>query len=173
MTTRTLSLNNTRWRLLNHLANADGTQVRATTLLDTQDGSTDDLRWLGESQLVYTSLVGRLTPRLDLVEHLTHHGSTVVLGLKLNHRGRGVVEQPQNRVLRFLGEQTSHRSPLHFLLERTGTDVELAAGLCRRRLFTATVRSSGEQVTGDDLAKLPAKTVNVRITPKGRAYLPF
>ncbi len=102
-----------------------------------------DLRWLGDSDLVTTSMTGRGT-RLDLCEHLDHDGSPAAVAVKLNARGRRAVRAPQNRVLRRLAEATSGELELHTLMADTGTDEQTVAGLGHRDLLTVSVRATGE-----------------------------
>lgn len=166
-----LTITAIRWRLLNKLGDAGATPMRAMELLDSQDGTDDDLRWLGENDLVVATIIGRTT-RLDLVEHLTHHGTVMVLGLRLNGRGRRTLGAWQNRVLQHLFT-TGRRMPLRTLMANAAADVSNIAILCRRRLLTVAVRATGEVITADDLRLLPAATLTVKLTDKGRTYLPL
>jgi hypothetical protein len=167
-----LTITAIRWRLLNRLGTAGAIGIRASELLDSQDGTDEDLQWLSRNELVVATLIGRTT-RLDLLEHLTHHGSTTVLNLRLNARGRKVLQAWQNRVLQQLFTTASRRMPLRTLLANTGVDASAVAILCSRRLLTVAVRATGEQLTAADVTLLPPATLTVRLTDKGRTYLPL
>jgi hypothetical protein len=166
-----LTITAIRWRMLNKLGEAAAVPMRAMELLDSQDGTTEDLRWLGENDLVVATIIGRIT-RLDLVEHLDHHGSAMVLGLRLNARGRRTLGAWQNRVLLNLST-AGRRMPMRTLLAQASADVSNIQNLCRRRLLTVATRSTGETIAADDIALLPAATLVVKLTDKGRTYLPL
>jgi hypothetical protein len=167
--TSTLTLTASRWRLLNALA-AVKKPVGAAGLLAEQDAPAGDLHWLAEADLTAARVPG-LEVRLDLAEHLAQGGTPAAVAVKLNTRGRRALQAPQNRVLRQLAGIPG-AYVLAVLLEHTGVDRDVVAGLCRRALLSAAVRSSGEPLTADDLVLLPAETVTVQLTAKGRDHLP-
>jgi hypothetical protein len=166
--TNTLTLTDSRWRLLNALDNAV-VPANAAVLADEQDAHTSDLRWLAEMDLVTTGIPNSGVS-LDLIEHLDNGGAPGAVALSLNARGRKAVQAPQNRVLRLLEDTGDMR--LGILLTGTGCDVEFIAGLARRALVTAVVRATGEPLGADDIGLLPPPTVTMRLASRGWAYLP-
>jgi hypothetical protein len=169
--TATLQLSAARWRLLNQLNDAGATASNAAALLAAQDATTDDLRWLADNDLVAATVTGR-TARLDLSEHLEHDGSPAAVAVKLNARGRRAVRAPQNRLLRRLAGPGTGGLALHTLLADTGTDEQAVAGLGCRGMVAATVSATGAALNAADVALLPAATVTVRLSVKGRTHLP-
>lgn len=169
--TAPLAMTGTRWRLLNALHDAS-TPLRAATLLSDQDATDDDLRWLAEAELVFTTFFGREV-RLDLLEHLAHHGSTMVIALRLNSRGRRAIGAWQNRVLRTLFAASGHKMSLRKLLEDAAIDASQAEILCRGKKITVAVRATGEVLAADDMRLLPVGTLTAKLTAKGRTYLPL
>ena len=166
-----LTITAIRWRLLNKLGESGATPMRGIELLDGQDGTDEDILWLGENDLVVATIFGRTT-RLDLVEHLTHHGTVMVLGLRLNARGRRTLGAWQNRVLLHLFT-ASRRMPLRTLMANAAVDVSNIQILCRRRLLTVAVRATGEVLPAEEVPLLPPATLTVKLTDKGRTYLPL
>jgi ADP-ribosyltransferase exoenzyme len=88
----------------------------------------------------------------------------------LNARGRRAVRAPQNRLLRLLA--TAGPLGLHTLMADAGVDTQAVSSLGHRALVAAAVAATGAPLTPDDLGLLPAPTVTVRLTDKGRTYLP-
>jgi hypothetical protein len=166
--TSTLTMTDSRWRVLNRLSVAV-TAVDAAAVLAGEDAPIEDLWWLGETDLVEATVPG-LGVRLGLIDHLRHGGTAAAVALVLNARGRRALQAPQNRVLRRLGG--TGETGLDRLLADAGVDVGVIAGLGRRQLLTGAVRATGEPLTADQLALLPAPTVTVRISGRGRLCLP-
>lgn len=167
--TSTVTMTDSRWRLLNRLS-AAVLPVDAAAMLAGEHAPIEDLRWLGEADLVEATVPG-LGVRLGLIEHLTHGGTAAAVALVLNGRGRKAVQAPQNRVLRYLGAHGE--TGLDRVLTDAGVDVAFVASLGRRQLLTGAVRATGELLTADQLALLPAPTVTVRISTKGGQCLPL
>lgn len=167
----TLAITAARWRLLNALADAGG-PVQGHQLVFGQDASDEDLSWMGERQLVTATWVGRTT-RLDLVEHLRYHGSTIVIALRLTARGRLVVGSRENTLLRCLAAVSTRRLRLNRLMAQAGVDAAFVGRMLLTRRVAASLKSTGDQLSGEDLDHAPPQTVLIRLTERGRAYLPF
>jgi hypothetical protein len=176
MATATLQMTGTRWRLINALSGAarstDSGQVRAANLVSDQDATDDDLRWMAASGLIKTTMYASET-RIDLIEHLNHHGSTMVLGVALNSRGRQLAAQPANRVLRNLFYASGRVLRVDKLMGAASADRILVETMTRAKKIALIVRSSGDRIEADAARQLPDATLVAQLTPKGRQYLPL
>lgn len=176
MATATLQMTGTRWRLINALTGADNRsdtgQIRAANLISDQDATDDDLRWMAENGLIKVTLFASET-RIDLIEHLNHNGSTMVLGVALNARGRRLAQQPLNRVLRTLFHASGRVLRMDRLIAGAGVDRILIDAMARGKKVALIVRSSGDRIDADAALQLPHATLVAQLTPKGRQYLPL
>ena len=171
-------LRSAQWRVLNALNRSQiASNHRASELLNAQDATNDDMLDLHLAGLIGASFFGT-TARLDLREHLAHHGSTFVIRLDLTGRGASLVRSDvRNRVLMYLGGVNGRRVSLaRVMAHARTTDARELQGMYRSGQIAIAHNSDGTPIQDDLdtlLRHIPAATLTARLTNKGRQYLPL
>jgi hypothetical protein len=161
------------WRILNTLDDEPRhTPVQVSALLAAQDVPAEVLVRLHRNGLVWGTFSGQRT-RMDLADHLEHGRSLSVVQVQLSNKGHAVVAEPANQVLRNLAAANRRSVALRQLLAASGADLELVAGLFLDGRVVVTLTRDGEPVDSSMVHRLPAQSLRVRLTDKGRQRLPL
>ncbi|MFC4042858.1 hypothetical protein ACFO1B_30905 [Dactylosporangium siamense] len=161
------------WRVLNALERLGRHPARMATLANAQDAADDDIVRLEQAGLLYGSMYGRTTA-VSIGEHLAHDGSPMMIQLRLTKAGARQLSTPRNRVLCLLGARQGRSLKLRFLLTNcAGADVVLFQQMTSLQLVTVAHVVASEPLDPMMLPHVPPSNVAVRLTAKGRTFLPY
>ena len=158
-----------QWRLLNALEFAEGGESYAARLLDTQDGSMDDLVSLNHLGLIHADVAGIA---VVLGEHIT--GSALIaVNLAITPDGQRLINHdPRNKVMRVFTILTPSRGgiPARSVQVMANVEQSVIVAMSEDGLIEG-VGANHEPIALKTFRKLPAM-LRLRLTSRGWDYLP-